>query len=117
MTILFFGLSGLDVLDGMNEVSCQDKAEMVDWIYAQQIVPNKSHSNLHQCGFRGGSFIGAPYHPASSQVRCSECVSKIMGSITVSPLYKAAQATNKYVSRLHPSPPTHTHPTHTHIKL
>ncbi|XP_064390160.1 geranylgeranyl transferase type-1 subunit beta-like [Halichondria panicea] len=67
MTILFFGVSGLDVLDGLSEVSCQDKADMVDWIYAQQILPNKSHSNLYQCGFRGGSFIGAPYQPTSSQ--------------------------------------------------
>lgn len=66
MTILFFGLSGLDVLDSLSVISDEDRAGMVDWIYSQQILPNTSGSNLHQCGFRGASFIGAPFHSTAS---------------------------------------------------
>lgn len=61
MTILFFGLSGLDILGALDTLTEEDKQQMIDWIYAQQILPNESKTNLHRCGFRGASFIGAPF--------------------------------------------------------
>ena len=66
MTILFFGLSGLDLIDSLDVIGDEEKGQIVDWIYAQQILPNQSRSNLYRCGFRGASFIGAPYHPAAA---------------------------------------------------
>ncbi len=106
MTILFFGVSGLDVLDGLSEVSRQDKADMVDWIYAQQILPNKSHSNLYQCGFRGGSFIGAPYQPTSSQVGSAPMCAyeKKMVGVFISCSGNQQYYVKDYASSL---PPTH----------
>ncbi len=56
MTILYFGLSGLDLLDSLSVLSDEQKEQMIEWIYSQQIVPNDG--NLHQCGFRGSSFPG-----------------------------------------------------------
>ena len=43
MTLLFFGLSGLDILGALNELSGEERAEMVAWIYSQQLLPDKNH--------------------------------------------------------------------------
>lgn len=61
MTLAFFGVSGLDVLGGLDSISAKQKKEIIDWIYAQQILPGQD-GNMDLCGFRGSSFIGAPYH-------------------------------------------------------
>ena len=39
MTLLFFCLSGLDVLNSLETVNDR-RAEIIDWIYAQQILPD-----------------------------------------------------------------------------
>ena len=39
MTILFFALSGLDILGGIEEISSDRRKETIEWIYAQQIIP------------------------------------------------------------------------------
>ena len=39
ITILFFALSGLDLLNALDRVE-EDKQGMINWIYAQQIVPS-----------------------------------------------------------------------------
>ena len=39
MTLLFFCLSGLDVLDAV-DFQTERKSEIIDWIYAQQILPD-----------------------------------------------------------------------------
>ena len=43
MTLLFFSLSGLDVLDEI-DLSPDRKSEIIDWIYAQQILPDSNNS-------------------------------------------------------------------------
>nr|XP_022333798.1 geranylgeranyl transferase type-1 subunit beta-like isoform X1 [Crassostrea virginica] len=54
MTIAFFALSGLDLLNALESIEKQ-KNHIVEWIYSLQILPNKDGSNIHQCGFRGSS--------------------------------------------------------------
>ena len=85
MTLLFFALSGLDLLGSLDDiVSAEEKKNIIEWIYAQQILPDKndpsnlimkhthSHAHIHthththtanmeHCGFRGSSFIGSPF--------------------------------------------------------
>ncbi len=58
MTLLFFAVSGLDLLDCLDSVSAEDKESIIEWIYSQQILPAADGSDSH-CGFRGSSFIGA----------------------------------------------------------
>ena len=41
MTIAFFAISGLDVIDRL-EVLDKKKEELVDWIYSLQILPNET---------------------------------------------------------------------------
>ncbi len=42
MTVLFFALSGLDVMNALDTIEDQ-KNDIIKWIYAQQVVPsNKS---------------------------------------------------------------------------
>jgi len=60
MTLLFFAVSGLDILDSLGILSAEEKEEIVEWIYAQQIPPAEDGTSSH-CGFRGASFIGAPF--------------------------------------------------------
>ena len=40
MTVAFFALSGLDMLEATDVIKNELK-EMVDWIYSLQILPNK----------------------------------------------------------------------------
>ena len=43
MTILYFGLSGLDVLNALDSISAKEKQEMIEWIYAMQLLPDKDN--------------------------------------------------------------------------
>ncbi|KAG7223471.1 hypothetical protein INR49_015575 [Caranx melampygus] len=58
LTIIFFALSGLDVLDALDVI---DRNIMIEWIYSLQVLPTEDQSNLSRCGFRGSSHIGIPY--------------------------------------------------------
>ncbi|TRY64803.1 hypothetical protein DNTS_004407 [Danionella cerebrum] len=58
LTVAFFALSGLDVLDALDSV---DKPALIEWIYSLQVLPTPDRSNLGRCGFRGSSHIGVPY--------------------------------------------------------
>ncbi|CAH1796387.1 unnamed protein product [Owenia fusiformis] len=62
MTVAFFGLSGLDLLNGLDAIE-KDKENIIDWIYSLQVLPDENESNLDLCGFRGSSTIGDPYSP------------------------------------------------------
>ena len=41
MTVFFFAISGLDLLDALHEIQT-NKSKMVDWIYSLQILPDKN---------------------------------------------------------------------------
>ena len=45
MTLLFFCLSGLDVLNSLDLTESRKK-EIIDWIYAQQILPDPNNGDL-----------------------------------------------------------------------
>ncbi|XP_019855708.1 PREDICTED: geranylgeranyl transferase type-1 subunit beta-like isoform X2 [Amphimedon queenslandica] len=69
MTILFFCLSGLDVLDNLSVIDDQRGSEIIEWIYSQQVLPDQSdESSLSKCGFRGSSFLGVPHDNSKSPV-------------------------------------------------
>ena len=40
MTLMFFAVSGLDILNSLDSLSPKLKEEIVEWIYSQQITPN-----------------------------------------------------------------------------
>ncbi|XP_068422727.1 geranylgeranyl transferase type-1 subunit beta [Clinocottus analis] len=58
LTIIFFALSGLDMLDALDVI---DRNTMIEWIYSLQVLPTEDQANLSRCGFRGSSHIGIPY--------------------------------------------------------
>nr|XP_053633943.1 geranylgeranyl transferase type-1 subunit beta-like [Cherax quadricarinatus] len=59
MTVLFFALSGLDLLDGLQEISKKEREHIVDWIYSLQIVPSDDKDQLASAGFRGGTSLAS----------------------------------------------------------
>ncbi len=66
MTLVFFALSGLDVLNSLDAtLPLKEKEDIINWIYAQQILPDGEDEDREMscCGFRGSSFIGAPFCP------------------------------------------------------
>lgn len=68
MTVLFFCLSSLDIMDALDKIPKDRKAEIVDWIYGQQVTPLAAKDDLgSHCGFIGGSFTGVKHqeHDAS----------------------------------------------------
>eukprot|EP01112_Ceratiomyxa_fruticulosa_P023448 TRINITY_DN895_c0_g2_i1.p1 TRINITY_DN895_c0_g2~~TRINITY_DN895_c0_g2_i1.p1 ORF type:complete len:360 (-),score=53.02 TRINITY_DN895_c0_g2_i1:27-1106(-) len=61
MTLVYFALSGLDVL-GVLEKSVNEKNrhEWIEWIYSQQIQPDPNHpESATHCGFRGSPAVGS----------------------------------------------------------
>ncbi|XP_071844987.1 geranylgeranyl transferase type-1 subunit beta-like [Apostichopus japonicus] len=65
LTIAFFALSALDVLDSLS-VICDEKDKIIDWIYSLQVLPDAQNSaeSLSRCGFRGSSALGTPFNPS-----------------------------------------------------
>ncbi|XP_077200448.1 geranylgeranyl transferase type-1 subunit beta isoform X4 [Paroedura picta] len=61
LTVAFFALSGLDMLDSLGVVN---KEDIIEWIYSLQVLPTEDRSNLHRCGFRGSSYLGMPFNPS-----------------------------------------------------
>ncbi|XP_013385112.1 geranylgeranyl transferase type-1 subunit beta [Lingula anatina] len=61
MTVAFFALSGLDILNALHIIE-KDKNDIIEWIYSLQVLPDETESNLDKCGFRGSSTIGIPYN-------------------------------------------------------
>lgn len=68
MTLLFFAVSGLDVLNALDSVSTEERQHIIEWVYAQQILPdaNDPDKNIQFCGFRGSSYLGAPFDTSRS---------------------------------------------------
>lgn len=48
MTIAFFAVSGLDVLDSLDMLSVEQTANIIDWIYRHQVAP--AVDSPMQCG-------------------------------------------------------------------
>lgn len=52
VTIAFFAVCGLDVLDRLHLLSDEAKKEIIEWIYSYQVVPSES-------GPKSGGFVGS----------------------------------------------------------
>lgn len=65
VTLLFFAISALDLLDELHKVNAYDKARIrtIEWIYSLQIKPDsaKSREEAGWWGFRGSTWSGAPF--------------------------------------------------------
>ncbi|XP_028411287.1 geranylgeranyl transferase type-1 subunit beta-like [Dendronephthya gigantea] len=55
LTIAFFAISGLDILNAL-DVIADDKSNYIDWIYSLQILSGKG-GNVNNCGFKGSSTL------------------------------------------------------------
>lgn len=56
LTILYFIVIGLDILDGLESLSDDYKQRIVEWVYRLQLVPNENHPS-HKCGFMGSTTV------------------------------------------------------------
>ncbi|XP_018026815.1 geranylgeranyl transferase type-1 subunit beta [Hyalella azteca] len=54
MTVLYFALSGLDVLDALDDIPQTEIKEIIEWIYTLQLTTNDGYK---YGGFRGGHCI------------------------------------------------------------
>ncbi|XP_037793002.1 geranylgeranyl transferase type-1 subunit beta-like [Penaeus monodon] len=58
MTVLFFTLSGLDLLNALDEIDDAERKHIIDWIYSLQILP-EDKDQMSRAGFRGGSSLAS----------------------------------------------------------
>jgi len=65
MTVLFFAISGLDLLNALDEVENR-RSEIIDWMYSLQVLPKESGNDSCKCGFHGSSFLGYKYDKQGS---------------------------------------------------
>jgi len=56
LTILYFALIGLDILDGLDSLTDNRKKDIVEWVYRLQLVPNE-YCSVHKCGFMGSTTV------------------------------------------------------------
>eukprot|EP00730_Choanoeca_flexa_P002544 TRINITY_DN11086_c0_g2_i4.p2 TRINITY_DN11086_c0_g2~~TRINITY_DN11086_c0_g2_i4.p2 ORF type:complete len:345 (+),score=58.81 TRINITY_DN11086_c0_g2_i4:1867-2901(+) len=63
MTLVFFSLSGLDLLDKLPEG--EERQAIIDWIYSLQVLPTADHP---AGGFRGSTSFGHSFNPS-----CESC--------------------------------------------
>ncbi|XP_064621057.1 geranylgeranyl transferase type-1 subunit beta-like [Lineus longissimus] len=66
MTVAFFGISGLDVLDALDQLDGQKK-DIIEWIYSLQVLPDSQGLNKTKCGFRGSPMIGNSFDPEKAR--------------------------------------------------
>lgn len=63
LTILYFILIGLDILDDLGSLTDDYKRTIVEWVYRLQLVPNEN-CPVHKCGFMGSTtVINLKNHP------------------------------------------------------
>lgn len=55
VTIAFFAICGLDVLDSLQTISDDMKQNIIDWVYSHQVVPKEN--GLPCGGFQGSSTL------------------------------------------------------------
>uniref|UniRef100_A0A8D8PUR5 Geranylgeranyl transferase type-1 subunit beta n=1 Tax=Cacopsylla melanoneura TaxID=428564 RepID=A0A8D8PUR5_9HEMI len=78
ITLLFFAISGLDVLDCLDTIiNPNRREEIIGWIYRLQVLPNEQHSNLDACGFLGSTSLNFESEISSDDNLCSYRVSNI----------------------------------------
>jgi prenyltransferase beta subunit len=66
MTLAFFCLGSLSLLGQIDTVVAgKDRKDWIEWIYAQQVLPDPDDPSLNasQCGFKGSSWAGHPFDP------------------------------------------------------
>eukprot|EP01094_Clydonella_sp_ATCC50884_P015448 TRINITY_DN2604_c0_g1_i1.p1 TRINITY_DN2604_c0_g1~~TRINITY_DN2604_c0_g1_i1.p1 ORF type:complete len:397 (+),score=101.41 TRINITY_DN2604_c0_g1_i1:171-1193(+) len=61
LTIVYFGLSSLDVTNSLDHIADQRSA-IIDFVYSLQVLPGPDN-NYERCGFRGSPLIGNPWNP------------------------------------------------------
>lgn len=64
LTIAFFALSALDILDALHTID--NPKRIIEWIYSLQVLPDSSGHNRNRCGFRGGSCNGIITEPGDT---------------------------------------------------
>ncbi len=67
MTLAYFGIAGLDLLNKLHLIAPTKKSVYVDWIYAQYINSARNDKDVARMGFRGAPFAGAPHQPHTEQ--------------------------------------------------
>ncbi|KAK2163207.1 hypothetical protein NP493_1477g00021 [Ridgeia piscesae] len=69
MTVAFFAISGLDMLDALGTIE-KDRKNIINWVYAMQVLPDSTGSNLDQCGFRGSPTVGVSHESQQGSLGC-----------------------------------------------
>lgn len=87
MTLLFFAISGLDMLNALDKVE-KDKEKIIDWIYSLQILPSEDSDDesIKKCGFKGSPFLGNTFDTK--------------GSFTASDVYEGSHIAMTYTALL-----------------
>ncbi|KAL3866453.1 hypothetical protein ACJMK2_043749 [Sinanodonta woodiana] len=67
MTVAFFAISGLDMLGSLSAIE-KDRENIIEWIYALQVLPDRDESNLKMCGFRGSTTIGSSFSQKEGKI-------------------------------------------------
>lgn len=71
MTLGYFAISGLDLLNATNKIPTEEKVELIDWVYAQQLPTG---------GFRGSPSTTSP---------CSSSTTSASGGANIAMTYAA----------------------------
>ncbi|CAH0385452.1 unnamed protein product [Bemisia tabaci] len=52
LTVVYFAVSGLDMLNALDQIDAARKKEIIDWVYALQVEPSMNDGDINLCGFQ-----------------------------------------------------------------
>ncbi|XP_063230237.1 geranylgeranyl transferase type-1 subunit beta isoform X2 [Bacillus rossius redtenbacheri] len=74
LTLAFFAISGLDILNALDTLNEDEKSEICDWIYKLQVVPVEGgDGSWDRCGFQGSTTFCLPDDGLENHVSQYEC--------------------------------------------
>ncbi|KAJ8884281.1 hypothetical protein PR048_016138 [Dryococelus australis] len=74
LTLAFFAISGLDILNALDSFNEDEKSEICGWIYKLQVVPIEGEEeSWDRCGFQGSTTLCLPNDGRRKHISQYEC--------------------------------------------
>ncbi|XP_077290980.1 geranylgeranyl transferase type-1 subunit beta [Arctopsyche grandis] len=70
LSIAYFAVSGLDVLNSLHSLSNQMTKDLIEWIYSLQIIPENEDDDMTVCGFQGSTTLNIELDECNKYYRC-----------------------------------------------
>ncbi|KAG1658743.1 Geranylgeranyl transferase type-1 subunit beta [Nymphon striatum] len=82
MTLAFFSISGLDMLNSLSVID-DKKQDIINWVYALQVLPGPSGNHYGRSGFQGSFALGGKFKTNQKTISDEEIPSYVCGHLAM----------------------------------